>query len=74
MRMETAPTDTMLDALSAALFKTTGDEKFKVEKKEAAVDPRDVSQRTRETFVPNNKYNVPQIGDKPPEDYDDCMA
>ena len=37
-RLETTDQGTMMDALSAALFKTTGDEKFKVEEKPKVED------------------------------------
>ena len=73
-RMESTDSDTMLDALSAALFKTTGDEQFKVEEKPKAEDPRDVGTRKREKYYPDLKYAVPQIGDKPSHEADDdCM-
>lgn len=54
--------DDMLDALSSAIFKTTGDEQFKVEEKvaEAVID---YGTMKREKYEPENKYKVPQFGD-----------
>ena len=72
-RMETTNADTMMDALSAALFKTTGDEQFKKEAAPEKVDVQDVGSRTREKYAPDLKYHVPQFGDKPGENEDDCM-
>lgn len=73
-RMESTDQDTMLDALSAALFKTTGDEKFKLEEKAKPEDTKDVSTRKREKFEPTLKYPVPQLGDKVSHQADDdCM-
>ena len=58
---------------SAALFKTTGDEQFKKEAAPEKVDVQDVGSRTREKYAPDLKYHVPQFGDKPSENEDDCM-
>ena len=63
-RFETTDSDTMLDALSAALFKTTGDEQFKPQEKEPTIDSRDVGTRERVRYEPTLKYACPQIGDK----------
>jgi hypothetical protein len=64
----------MMDALSAALFKTTGDEKFKVEEKPKVEDMRDVGARRREKYEPTLKYAVQQLGEKWSHAADDdCM-
>ena len=73
-RLETTDQGTMMDALSAALFKTTGDEKFKVEEKPKVEDMRDVGRRKREKFEPTLKYAVQQLGEKWSHAADDdCM-
>lgn len=74
-RFEQTDTDTMMDALSAALFKTTGDEEFKPEEKEEEV-PLEYNFGDRdapgpEKYDPTLKYKCPQLGDALPED--DCM-
>jgi hypothetical protein len=63
--VESVGTDEMLGALSSALFKTTGDSKFKPEEKpnegeEGAVD---YAHRERKKYEPQHKYKVPQIGE-----------
>ena len=65
-RMESTDADTMMDALSAALFKTTGDSSFKPDesKPEKPQDTKEVGERKREKYAPTLKYAVPQIGDK----------
>ena len=74
-RFETTDQDTMMDALSAALFETTGEEKFKVAEKQKQDDPRDVGTRAREKYEPTLKYAVPQLGDRPTHHADDdCMS
>ena len=75
-RMETTDSDTMLEALSAALFKTTGEKDFKVEEKQVVEDPRDVGTRKREKWEPEMKYAVKKIGDSIScmDNQDDCMA
>ena len=54
----------MLDALSSALFKTTGDEQFKVEEKPKDFNPEEHdATRKREAYVGDYKYHVPKIGE-----------
>ena len=64
-RFEDQTSDDMMNALSAALFKTTGDEKFKVAPVEpAAQDDRpDYGTMAREKYEPELKYKVPQLGE-----------
>lgn len=66
-RFESLPADTMVDALSAALFKTTGEAKFKPQEDEQKDQPPaepDYGNMTREAFQePKQKYAVPKIGD-----------
>ena len=61
-RFEHSDSDAMLDALSAALFKTTGDASFKVEEKAPPAD-EGYGTRKREKYVGEYKYHVPQLGD-----------
>ena len=51
-RFETSGTDDMLDALSAALFKTTGDEQFKTEEKKEFDPEEHVGTKKREAYAP----------------------
>ena len=62
-RFESAGMDEMLDSLSAALFKTTGDEKYKTEEKPAFNPEEHIGSKKREKYYPDLKYAVPQLGD-----------
>lgn len=63
-RVEHQGMDDMLDALSSALFKTTGDETFKTaEKPPAAEEEPEWGTMKRERYEPTYKYKVPQLGD-----------
>ena len=53
----------MLDALSAALFKTTGDEQFKTEEKKPDPDEKEWGTMKRETYYPDVKYKYKTIGE-----------
>jgi len=74
-RFESTDSDAMLDALSEALFKTTGDENFKPAEK--APEPESYGTRPREEYEPILKYPVPKTGDgvksMTDKDGDDCM-
>jgi len=74
-RFESTDSDAMLDALSEALFKTTGDTSFKPAEKEP--EPECYGTRVREEYEPKLKYPVPKIGDghksMTDKDGDDCM-
>lgn len=69
--IESMPSDSMVDALSAALFKTTGDSKFKPsaaaeELPQAAAQPKEQDYATRERKPyeePEQKYAVPKLGE-----------
>ena len=61
-RMEHMDSDAMLDALSAALFKTTGDESFKPAEKEEK-EEKNWGTMKREKYEPEEKYFVPRLGD-----------
>ena len=77
-RMEHNTADDMMEALSAALFKTTGDEQFKVEEKppEEETVENGYGNVSREKYQFENKYNVPQFGDhnSSTRDIDDTNA
>lgn len=68
-RMESTGVDDMLDSLSAALFKTTGDAKFKPDEekvKQKEEEDRlavERAQAKREKWEPQYKYKVPKFGD-----------
>lgn len=68
-RMESTGVDDMLDSLSAALFKTTGDKTFKPdeekERLKAEADQKAIerAESKREKWEVQYKYKVPQLGD-----------
>jgi len=66
-QFESTDADTMLDALSMALFKVTGDEEFKKEE-QPREEPKPVESREH---VPELKYEVKQFSDGT---YDDSNA
>ena len=72
-RMESVGASTMMDALSAALFKTTGDEKFKRAQPKKTLVQNDVSQHERVRYKPQLKYDVPQFGGSTDPHQDDSM-
>ena len=61
-RMEHQGMDDMLDALSSALFKTTGDKQFEVEKKTEVEEPN-YGTMERKPYQPDLKYKIAQIGE-----------
>lgn len=61
-RQEHQGMDDMLEMLSSAIFKTTGDEQFKVEEKPKA-DEVEWGQMKRERYEPQYKYKVSHLGD-----------
>ena len=69
-RFESTDTDTMMDALSAALFKTTGEEEFRPAP-EPEPEPEPDFIPSAEKHEPDLKYKCPQLGDALPTD--DCM-
>ena len=75
-RFEDQTSDDMLNALSAALFKTTGDAKFKPEE-QAAPDRPDYGTMARQKYEPELKYKVPQLGEvgsSAQDPQEDCNA
>jgi hypothetical protein len=74
-RVEDFGTDDMLAALSSALFKTTGDEQFKVEEKKPEPEPGYGTMKRGEQVEFENKYKVRQLGElgTSTENKDDCM-
>ena len=68
-RFESTGMDDMLDALSGALFKTTGDSKFKPDEEKARLKAEqdqkeiDLANATREEWRPAYKYKVPHLGE-----------
>lgn len=62
-RFESTSSDAMLDALSSALFKTTGDAKYKPgEPEEAEKVPTYGTRQRDEKHEPEQKYEVKQLG------------
>ena len=67
-QFESTGSDAMLGALEQALFKTTGDAKFKPDAAaQAAAEKKDAADnygtRERKPHAPTLKYDVPQLGD-----------
>ena len=68
-RFESTGVDDMLDALSGALFKTTGDTKFKPDEEKQRLKAEqdqleiDRANAKREEWKPAYKYKLPQLGD-----------
>ena len=82
-RMEHTDTDSMIDMLSAALFKTTGDEEFKPSEEALARKAKKEQElaegygnRERVKYEPQAKYAVPKLGEHGSSSHaeDDCQA
>ena len=62
-RMEDQTMDDMLNALSASLFKTTGDKEFEVEEKPKETEEKEYGTMKREKYYPEVKYKYKNLGD-----------